>query len=196
MICRSDCRETLLVTAVMSKGSDQMKSTRTLDFTFLSALLMLATCIEEFFMNFILLSLLMRIIMCFLDRPFIVIWMYGFSFKMPLTILLIWSIFFVPIDGNVSLILMISNVLIFCFEAWAYNFRGCLVVLASLLLLKNLEITLTFFWDLAGIGRGILSIFVGDGLLISLLFLLVVGWIFGVNLAKIFLLRELDCLSA
>jgi len=47
-----------------------------------------------------------------------------------------------------------------------------------------------------GIDRGILSIFARDSLLISLLFLPVAGWIFGVNLAAIFLLRKLDCLSA
>jgi len=61
MICRSDYRETLLVIAVIPKGSDQMKSTKTSDFTFLSALLMLVICIEEFFMNFILLSLLIGV---------------------------------------------------------------------------------------------------------------------------------------
>ena len=195
MIYRSDCREILLVTAVMPKGLDQIKFTRTSDFTFLSILLMLATCIEEFFMNFILLLLLMGIITCFLNRPFIVIWIYGFSFEVSLMILLIWSIFFVPIDRNIFLILMTLDVLIFYFEAWVYNFRGCLVILASLLLLKNLEITLTSFRDLVGIGREILSIFTRDGLLISLLFLPVAGWIFEVNLATIFLLRELDCLS-
>ena len=196
IIYRSNCRETLLVTTVMPKGSDWMKFTRTSDFAFLSVLLMLATCIKEFFMNFILLSLLIGIIICFLDGPFIVIWIHGFSFEVPLMILLIWSIFFVPIDGNISLILMTSDVLIFCFEAWVYDFGGCLLVLAGLLLLKNLEIMLTSFWDLAEIGEGILSIFARDGLLISLLFLPVVGWIFRVNLAAIFLLRELDCLSA
>ena len=195
IICRSDCRETLLVTAVMPKGSDQMKSTRTSDFAFLSALLMLVTCIEEFFMNFILLLLLIVIITCFLDGPFIVIWICDFGFEVPLTILLIWSIFFAPIDRNISLILITSDVLIFCFKAWVYNFGGYLVILAGLLLLKNLEITLIFFWDLVEIGGGILFIFTRDGLLISLLFLPVAGWLFGVNLATFFLLRKLDCLS-
>jgi len=35
MICRSDYKETLLVTAVMLKKSDQMKSTRTSNFAFI-----------------------------------------------------------------------------------------------------------------------------------------------------------------
>ena len=61
--------------------------------------------------------------------------------------------------------------------------------------LKYLEIWLTSFWDLAGIGGGILSIFAGVSLLM-ILFLLVAGWIFRVNFAAIFFLRELDYLLA
>ena len=61
--------------------------------------------------------------------------------------------------------------------------------------LKYLEIWLTSFWDLAGIGEGILSIFAGVSLLM-ILFLLVAGWIFRVNFAAIFFLRELDYLLA
>jgi len=45
-------------------------------------------------------------------------------------------------------------------------------------------------------GGGIRSICVELGLLTSLLFLPIAGWIFGVNLAEIFLLSELNCLSA
>jgi len=195
MICKSYCKEILLVTTVIPKRSDQMKSMRTSDFVLLRDLFMLAMWMEEFFMNFMLFSLLMRIIMCFLDSPFVVIWIQGFAFVLPLIMLLICSILLAPIVGNASLILMTSDVLIFYFKAWVYNFWGCLVLLAGLMFLKYLEIWLTSFWDLVGVGGRILSIFAGVSLLI-ILFLLVAGWIFGVNFAAIFFLRELDCLSA
>ena len=69
-------------------------------------------------------------------------------------------------------------------------------LVAGLLLLKYFEITLTSFWDLARIGREILSIFAGICLLVSLLFLLEDGMTLGVNLVAIFLLSEFDYLSA
>ena len=43
MICKTDCVATLLVTTIIPKGSDQIKSARTLDFAFLSNLFILAT---------------------------------------------------------------------------------------------------------------------------------------------------------
>ena len=63
------------------------------------------------------LSLPIGIMTCFLDGPFVVIWMQDFGLKDPLTMLVIWLIFSTPIDGNVSLILITSDVLVFCFEA-------------------------------------------------------------------------------
>ena len=131
MICKSDCAATLLVTTVIPKGSDQIKSARTLDFAFLSDLFMLATCKELFFINFKLFSLLIGIMTCFLDRPLVVIWIWGFILGLPLTILLIWSILFALRDGKISLILIISEVLASCFKIWAYNFLGCLDTLVS-----------------------------------------------------------------
>jgi len=65
--------------------------------------------------------------------------------EVSLMMLLIWSIFFAPMEKNTSLILITSDILIFCFEAWAYDFRGCLKLVASLLFLKYFEITLTSF---------------------------------------------------
>ena len=195
MICKSDCKETLLVTTIISKGLDQMKSMRTSDFAFLRDLFMLVMWMKELFMNFILFSLLMEMIICFLDGPFIVIWIQGFTFVLPLTMLLICLVLLASIVGNTSLILMTSDMLIFCFKAWAYNFWGYLILLANLMFLKYLEIWLTSFWDLVEIGEGIFSIFARVGLSI-ILFLLVMDWIFRVNFATIFFLRELNCLSA
>ena len=73
MICKSNCVATLLVTTVIPKESDQIKSTRTLDFVFLSDLFILAICKELFFMNFKLFSLLIEMMICFLDRLLVVI---------------------------------------------------------------------------------------------------------------------------
>jgi len=58
--------------------------------------------------------------------------------------------------------------------------------------LKYFEITLISFWDLARIGKEIFSMFVRTCLMVSLLFLLGVGAILGVNLDMIFFLREFD----
>ena len=70
-----------------------------------------------FFINLVLLLLPMGMMICFLEGFFIVIWMQGLVLEVSLTMLLIWSIFFVPIEGNASLILITSDVLMFCFEA-------------------------------------------------------------------------------
>ena len=84
----------------------------------------------------------------------------------------------------------------FCLEAWAYDIADFLRSVASLLLLKYFEIALTSFWDLARIGRGILSMFTGTCLLVSLLYLPGDELTLGVNLVVILLLSEFDCLSA
>ena len=196
MICKSDCVAILLVTTIIPKRSNQIKSTRTLDFTFLSNLFMLATCKELFFMNFELFSLLIGIITCFLDGPLVVIWIQGFTLGLPLTRLLIWSILFAPRNRKASLILMILEVLVPCFKTWAYDFWGCLDTLVSLMFLKYLEIWLTFFYDLVGIGGGIFSILARDSLSLTLLFLLGTNRTFRVNFADIFCLRVLEFLSA
>jgi len=62
-------------------------------------------------------SPLIGIITCFLDGPFVVILMCGLGLFEPLTILLIWLIFWALRDGNVSLIFKTSDVLIEVFEA-------------------------------------------------------------------------------
>ena len=82
MISKSDWRDTLLVTIIIPKGSEQMKFTRTSDFTFLRDLLMLDTCTEEFFMK-------LEMMTCFLEGPFVVIWIQGLGLGLPLTMLLI-----------------------------------------------------------------------------------------------------------
>ena len=71
-----------------------------------------------------------------------------------------------------------------------------LELLFGLLLLKYFKIVLISFWNFVEMGGGIRSICVKLGLLTSLLFLPIASWIFGVNLAEIFLLSELNCLSA
>ena len=57
-----------------------------------------------------------RMITCFLNGPFIVIWMCGFGLEPPLIML---SIFLISMAVNVSLILMTSAVLGVGLEAYA-----------------------------------------------------------------------------
>lgn len=83
---------TLLVTITMPMGLDLMKSTTMSDLAFLRSLLILAIWNAEFLMNELLLSLLMGIIICFLDGSFVVIWIWGLGFGLPLTMLLTRSI--------------------------------------------------------------------------------------------------------
>ena len=77
-----------------------------------------------------------------------------------------------------------------------YNLLGGLDPLTGLIFLKYLEIWLTFFCDLAGIGGGIFSMLAGIGLPAVLLLWLDSRIILGVSLSKIFFLREIVFLSA
>jgi len=63
-----------------------------------------------------------------------------FSLRIAIDYVLDLVNFFAPRARKASLILMISDVLVFCLEACAYNFGDCLVMLASLIFLKYLEI--------------------------------------------------------
>jgi len=54
---------------------------------------------------------------CFLDGPFIVIWIHSFGLELPLMMFWIWLIFLALIAENVFLILMISAVLEVSLEA-------------------------------------------------------------------------------
>ena len=86
-------------------------------FAFHSSLLMLATLREEFFMKDDVLSLLIGMIMYFLDGPLVVILMHGFGLFCPWTMLFTWLIFLVFKAGNISLIFKMSDVLVKVLEA-------------------------------------------------------------------------------
>ena len=193
---KSDCTTTLLVTTVIPIMSECIKLTKTSDFEFLNDWLMLVMWRELFFINLAMLLLLIGIIICFLDSSLVIIWIHSLVFGLLLTILWIWSIFLASRAGKFSLILMILDVLIFCLETYMYNFRDCLETLTSLMFLKYLEIWLTFFCDLAGIGGGVFLILTRVGLLIDLLLLLDGARIIEVNFAKIFCLSKFKFLSA
>ena len=68
-------------------------------------------------MKELVLSPLMGTIICFLDRPFIVIWIHGLDLEFPFTMLLTLSIWFVFKARKDSLILSTSDVLVGCLEA-------------------------------------------------------------------------------
>ena len=161
---------------------------------------MLATLREEFFMKDDVLSLLISMIMCFLDSPLVVILMCGFSLFCPWTILFTWSIFLVFKAENVSLIFKMSDVLVEVLEAWAYDLPVWTLVDLLLLLSegflgrKYLEIVLIFFLDLARRERrgSALLIVIGVDLGESFLELPLGGGEHGVNLEEILDLRLFD----
>ena len=136
-------------------------------------------------------------IICFLDRPFIVIWMCGLCLGFSFTMLLTLSIWFVFKAKKDSLILSTSDILVGCLEAWAYDLVGFARLDLVLISLKYFEIVLNLLLDLAGSGgRGdAFSIEVGTSLAISFLLLFLLGMALGVNLEKIFALRVLVLLS-
>jgi len=89
MVVKSEACDTLLVTIVMPTSSAQMKSTATLDLMFLKFLLMLATCIEEFFINLTILLLLIGMMTCLYEDPLVVILICYLALGKSLTISLI-----------------------------------------------------------------------------------------------------------
>ena len=101
-----------------------MKSTITSVLVFLRSLLRLETWANEFFRKAAKLSLLMGTIICFLDRPFVVIWMHGLGLGFPFTMLLTLSIWLAFKAGKDSLIFSTSDVLGDCLDAWVYNLVG------------------------------------------------------------------------
>ena len=154
---------------------------------------MLATFSDEFFMKDATFLLLMEMMTCFLDGPFIVILIQGFCLFWPLTMLFTWSIFWAFSEGNVSLIFKTSDVFVKCLIAWAYDFPDLL--LDSWVLFptewflgwKYLEMTLISFFNLASSGGrgGALLMVTGTDFGVSLLALFLVGGILGVNFDEI-----------
>jgi len=139
-------------------ASDYIKSTRTSNLVFLNNQLILAIWSKLFFMNLLMLLLLIEIMTCFLDRPLVVIWIHSLGLGEPEMILWIQLTFWVFNIEKVFLILMTSKVLfanldvcaLDCFEACAYDLLVLLKLSSDLLFLKYLEIWLTSFYDLAG----------------------------------------------
>jgi len=81
-------------------------------------------------------------------------------------------------------------------EAYAYSLLALLGPSTGLIFLKYLEIQLTFFCNLAGIGSGILSMLARIGLSIDLLLQFDGGIILEASLSEIFCLRDLSFLLA
>ena len=143
------------------------------------------------------LLLLIGTITCFLDGPFVVIWIRGLGLGLPLTMLLTLSIYLVFKVGKDSLILSMSEVLAICLEACIYDLVGFEWLVVVLLSLKYFEIVLTSFLDFVrsrerGAGEAFL-IDTETGFAIS--FLLLLGMTLGVDLDNIFALRVLALLS-
>ena len=163
----------VMITNLM--GSDLMKSTLTSVLVFSRSLLRLEMWADEFLRKAVILSLLIGMITCFLDGPFVVIWMCSLSLGLPFTMLLTLSIWLVFKAGKDFLIFSISDMLGDCFDTWVYDLVGLSVFDLLLFGLKYFEILLTLFLDLAGSGGrgGAFSIEteVGVGIFPLLLFL-------------------------
>ena len=67
---------------------------------------------EAFFMNEEILSLLIGMMICFLDEPLVVILMRGFGLLCLLTMLFTWLTLLALRDGNASLIFKTSDMLV------------------------------------------------------------------------------------
>ena len=176
---------------------DLMKSTITSVLAFPRSLLRLEMWADKFFRKAAELSLLMGTIICFLDGPFIVIWMHGLGLEFSFTMLLTLSIWLAFKAGKDSLIFSISDILGDCLDAWAYDLVGLSMLDLLLVSLKYFEILSTSFLVLAGRGgrRGafLIEMEIGVGVFPLMLFLMDVD--FRVNLAEIFNLRVLVLLS-
>ena len=196
MTCRSDEDVTLHVTTIMPKGSEQMKLTKTSDLMFLKTLLIFDIWWLLSFMNFIILSPFIGIIICFLDGPLVVIWIQGLGLGLPLMIFWTWSILLTPRDSKAFFILMTSSVWLEGLEACAYDLLPVLLTGACFIFLKNLEIWLTSLDNFTEIkGRSFL-ILIGTNLYLLVLLLLTMGFTLGVNFDATFCLKVIKLLSA
>ena len=118
IIWRSRGDVTLLVTIVTYKSSEWIKSTLISDLMLCNNPLILVTWLLLFYMNFNLLSLLIGIIICFLNGLFVVILSLCLDLLMLLIIFWVFSILFALRFRNISLILRTSLVVeIFCLDA-------------------------------------------------------------------------------
>ena len=157
------------------------KSAMTSNLIFFRALLRLVMWVLEDSMNFNLFSLLIGIMTCFLEGSFVVIFNFGLDLLLLLIILWMFLIF--------KILLVVED------KAYAYDFLAFFFSVSWLLFLKNLDISLTSLGVFVGIGRDNLLKLVG--LLVFLLFLdvVLISWIFEVNLDVTFCLKVLLFLS-
>ena len=107
---RSEGLATLLVVITIPLSSKQIKSAMTFDSIPLRAQFMLIMCMLESLIYWFANSLLIGMITCFLDRPFVVMFKQGFGFSLvPLIIFCTQSIFLFWRYRKVSLIFKISS---------------------------------------------------------------------------------------
>ena len=156
---------------------------------FFNTLLRLVIYTLEDFMNLVLFSLLIEIITCFLKRFFVIIFSLGLGLPILLMILWMLSILFTYSLGKVFLIFRIS--LILDYKAWAYDFPISFLSVGLILFLKNLDISLTSLEVFMGIRED--NFVKRASLLVNLspLVVLLVLWIFRVNLDETCCLKVL-----
>ena len=118
---------------------------------------------------------------CFLDRPLVIILIQGLGLLSPLIIYWMLLMLLALRVGKASLIFRILLILLPPLKTCAYNMSHLLVVQTGTFALKNLEIFLISLRVFAEIGGGSLSILAS--LLVSLSFnlLFVIGFVLGIQ---------------
>ena len=165
-----------------------------------SIITILATCKLEFLMNFFAITLFIGMITCFLERPLVVMLIFGLTLSFePLITLCIFSIFLLGRLGNIFLILSISLAMFFrvtglgCLSgevAFAYNF----FCWELMFFLKYFDNSLTSFCDLAETRGGIEEMKVGFTIFLPSLLFVDLGTC-GVNLDFTLFLKVVLALS-
>jgi len=102
-----------------------------------------------------------------------------------------FSIFFAWRFGKAFLILRTFLILFPEYDAWVYNLLLFLFLFVELVVLKNLEISLTSLDNLARIGEDNLSMLTDLSIIFLSFFPFLIGLIFGVHLKDTFCLKEL-----
>ena len=197
VVCRLRGAATLLVAVVIPAWLDWTKSTITPDLIFLNALLILTIWVLESSINFVLLSLLIVPIICFLDGSFVIIWILDLDLPSPLMIFECFWFFLAYKLEKVSLIFETSLMLVRGVNAWVYDFHWSFFSFVCIFFLENSNISLTSLGDFVGIEERSFLKVVGLSTSLLLLLLLVFTLLtFRVNFDKILLLKKMLSLSA
>ena len=143
-------------------------------------------------MKFILLSSLMEMMTCLCNGPFVVKLIQGLGFEVLFLLMIFWMLLILLASNNrkASFIFKTSLVLPMGLVTYAYEVTLALILVVDFVGMKYLEISFTFFGNLARIGE-IFLILVGLSVLFSLFLPFFSKLTLGVNLKATFYLKLL-----